>query len=83
MGAGRASSTAPRSRLWITVRACRGAARAAVRGIRCERATATQQGAGLGLTVARGFAEAMDGVLIPDASDGGGLTMRLRLPLAP
>jgi two-component system sensor histidine kinase KdpD len=40
------------------------------------------QGAGLGLTVARGFTEAMDGVLIADASDGGGLTMRLRLPLA-
>jgi two-component system sensor histidine kinase KdpD len=42
----------------------------------------TQQGAGLGLTVARGLAEAMDGVLIADGSDGGGLTMRLRLPLA-
>jgi two-component system sensor histidine kinase KdpD len=42
----------------------------------------TRRGAGLGLTVARGFAEAMDGVLIADGSDGGGLTMRLRLPLA-
>ena len=41
------------------------------------------QGAGLGLTVARGFMEAMDGVLIADGSEGGGLTMRLRLPLAP
>jgi two-component system, OmpR family, sensor histidine kinase KdpD len=41
-----------------------------------------RQGTGLGLTVARGFTEAMDGVLIADASDGGGLTMRLRLPLA-
>ena len=41
-----------------------------------------RQGAGLGLTVARGFTEAMDGVLIADASDGGGLTIRLRLPLA-
>ena len=40
------------------------------------------QGAGLGLTVARGFTEAMDGALIADGSDGGGLTMRLRLPLA-
>lgn len=39
-------------------------------------------GAGLGLTVARGFMEAMDGVLIADGSAGGGLTMRLRLPLA-
>jgi two-component system sensor histidine kinase KdpD len=43
---------------------------------------ATPRGAGLGLTVARGFTEAMDGVLIADGSDGGGLTMRLRLPLA-
>jgi two-component system sensor histidine kinase KdpD len=42
----------------------------------------TPQGAGLGLSVARGFTEAMDGVLIADGSEGGGLTMRLRLPLA-
>jgi len=48
-----------------------------------ERAAAgSPQGAGLGLTVAKGFTEAMDGVLIADSSDGGGLTMRLRLPLA-
>jgi two-component system sensor histidine kinase KdpD len=40
------------------------------------------QGVGLGLTVARGFMEAMDGVLIADSPPGGGLTMRLRLPLA-
>ena len=40
------------------------------------------KGVGLGLTVARGFMEAMDGVLIADGSSGGGLTMRLRLPLA-
>jgi two-component system sensor histidine kinase KdpD len=46
------------------------------------RAGESTDGAGLGLTVARGFMEAMDGVLIADASDGGGLTMRLRLPLA-
>ena len=38
------------------------------------------RGVGLGLTVARGFAEAMGGVLIADGSAGGGLTMRLRLP---
>ena len=37
---------------------------------------------GLGLSVARGFMEAMDGVLIADGSSGDGLTMRLRLPLA-
>lgn len=40
------------------------------------------RGVGLGLWVARGFTEAMDGVLIADGSQGGGLTMRLRLPLA-
>jgi two-component system sensor histidine kinase KdpD len=40
------------------------------------------RGVGLGLTVARGFMEAMGGVLIADASSGQGLTMRLRLPLA-
>jgi two-component system sensor histidine kinase KdpD len=39
-------------------------------------------GVGLGLTVARGFAEAMGGTLIADRADGGGLLMRLRLPLA-
>jgi len=39
-------------------------------------------GVGLGLTVARGLTEAMDGVLIADGSSGDGLTMRLRLPLA-
>jgi two-component system, OmpR family, sensor histidine kinase KdpD len=40
------------------------------------------RGVGLGLTVARGFMEAMDGILIADGSSGDGLTMRLRLPLA-
>ena len=39
-------------------------------------------GAGLGLSVARGFTEAMGGALAADRSPGGGLTMRLRLPLA-
>ncbi len=39
-------------------------------------------GVGLGLSVARGFAEAMGGALVADSSAGGGLTMRLRLPLA-
>ena len=41
------------------------------------------KGVGLGLSVARGFAEAMGGALAADQSTGGGLTMRLRLPLAP
>jgi K+-sensing histidine kinase KdpD len=39
-------------------------------------------GVGLGLTVARGFVEAMDGAMVADQTAGGGLTMRLRLPLA-
>lgn len=40
-------------------------------------------GVGLGLSVARGFVEAMDGAMVADATPGGGLTMRIRLPLAP
>jgi K+-sensing histidine kinase KdpD len=40
-------------------------------------------GVGLGLTVARGFMEAMGGAMVADKTPGGGLTMRLRLPLAP
>jgi K+-sensing histidine kinase KdpD len=39
-------------------------------------------GVGLGLTVARGFMEAMGGAAVADTTPGGGLTMRLRLPLA-
>jgi two-component system sensor histidine kinase KdpD len=39
-------------------------------------------GVGLGLAVAKGFAEAMDGALVADASPGGGLTMRVRIPVA-
>ena len=39
-------------------------------------------GLGLGLAVARGFAEAMGGELTPVGTPGGGLTMRLTLPLA-
>ena len=35
---------------------------------------------GLGLTVARGFATAMNGTLTPLETPGGGLTMRLTLP---
>jgi K+-sensing histidine kinase KdpD len=41
----------------------------------------TTNGVGLGLWVAHGFAEAMGGALVADGSAGGGLTMRLRLPL--
>jgi two-component system sensor histidine kinase KdpD len=39
-------------------------------------------GLGLGLSVARGFAEAMGGSLAPLETPGGGLTMRLTLPAA-
>ncbi|SFK88028.1 sensor histidine kinase [Geodermatophilus ruber] len=39
-------------------------------------------GLGLGLAVARGFAEAMHGRLAAHPTPGGGLTMRLTLPLA-
>jgi K+-sensing histidine kinase KdpD len=39
-------------------------------------------GIGLGLSVARGFTEAMGGTLIADQAAGGGLLMRLALPLA-
>jgi two-component system sensor histidine kinase KdpD len=39
-------------------------------------------GLGLGLAVARGFAEAMRGDLTPLQTPGGGLTMRLTLPVA-
>ena len=41
-----------------------------------------QPGVGLGLAVAKGFAEAMDGALAADGSPGGGLTMRVRIPVA-
>ena len=42
----------------------------------------TPGGVGLGLAVARGFTEAMNGILEPRETDGGGLTMRLGLPVA-
>ncbi|WP_328768659.1 ATP-binding protein [Streptomyces sp. NBC_00286] len=38
---------------------------------------------GLGLAVARGFAEAMGGTLDAEDTPGGGLTMVLTLPTAP
>ncbi len=39
-------------------------------------------GAGLGLAIVRGFAAAMDVPVTPSQTDGGGLTMILRLPVA-
>jgi two-component system sensor histidine kinase KdpD len=41
-----------------------------------------RDGVGLGLSVARGFVEAMGGAMVADRTDGGGLTMRIRLALA-
>lgn len=43
----------------------------------------TRSGVGLGLAIARGFADAMDAVLTPAPTPGGGLTMTLSLPVAP
>jgi two-component system sensor histidine kinase KdpD len=40
------------------------------------------EGVGLGLAVARGFIEAMGGAMVADNTQGGGLTMRIRLVLA-
>jgi two-component system sensor histidine kinase KdpD len=38
-------------------------------------------GIGLGLAVAKGFVEAMGGVLAAEPTPGGGLTMVIRMPL--
>ena len=43
----------------------------------------THHGLGLGLAIARGFTEAMNGTLIPTDTPSGGLTMTLTLPTAP
>jgi K+-sensing histidine kinase KdpD len=40
-------------------------------------------GIGLGLAIAKGFAEAMNATLTPSRTPGGGLTMTLSLPVAP
>ncbi|MFJ6028490.1 ATP-binding protein [Pseudarthrobacter sp. NPDC092424] len=44
--------------------------------------TAAGTGIGLGLAVAKGFVEAMGGVLLAEPTPGGGLTMVVRLPLS-
>ncbi|HVE26502.1 MAG TPA: ATP-binding protein, partial [Sporichthya sp.] len=43
----------------------------------------TGAGVGLGLAVARGFVEALGGRLNAAETPGGGLTMRVELPMAP
>jgi two-component system sensor histidine kinase KdpD len=40
-------------------------------------------GLGLGLAIARGFVEAMNGTLVPTETPGGGLTMTITIPPAP
>ena len=42
----------------------------------------TSTGLGLGLAIARGFLEAMNGRLEPSSTPGGGLTMTICLPTA-
>lgn len=42
----------------------------------------TRSGLGIGLAIARGFSEAMNACLGPAETPGGGLTMRLLLPVA-
>ncbi|UZX01329.1 DUF4118 domain-containing protein [Arthrobacter sp. CDRTa11] len=44
--------------------------------------TTAGTGIGLGLAVAKGFTEAMGGVLLAEPTPGGGLTMVVRLPLS-
>jgi two-component system sensor histidine kinase KdpD len=39
-------------------------------------------GVGLGLAVAKGFTEAMGGAIVADDTPGGGLTVRITLPVA-
>ncbi len=43
----------------------------------------TNEGIGLGFSVARGFVDAMEGVLSLDDTPGGGLTVTIALPKAP
>jgi two-component system, OmpR family, sensor histidine kinase KdpD len=43
----------------------------------------SSNGVGLGLAVTKGFVEAMGGKLSADATPGGGLTMRIELPVSP
>ena len=49
---------------------------------RDDHTTAGGQGVGLGLAIARGFVEAMDGTITLDDTPGGGLIAAIELPIA-
>ena len=79
----RASATPTRSSCgWsTTARACpTGRGRAPVRAVPAARRPRPTHGLGLGLSVARGFTEAMGGTLSAEDTPGGGLTMVISLP---
>jgi len=42
----------------------------------------TSEGVGLGLAVAKGFIESVNGRIVAESTPGGGLTMRIELPMA-
>ena len=42
----------------------------------------TSGGVGLGLAVAKGFIESVNGRIVAESTPGGGLTMRIELPMA-
>jgi two-component system, OmpR family, sensor histidine kinase KdpD len=47
-----------------------------------QRLSDTAGGVGLGLAVTHGFVDAMHGQIVPEDTPGGGLTMRITLPIA-
>ena len=62
---------APSSRSSTTARASTDSTRRALRAVPAARRS-RPRGVGLGLSVARGFIEAMDGAMVAESTDGGG-----------